>query len=55
MNVTELPDAEMADIAKLATPDGRIVEEGSSELVLAAPSHGVTKALVDAIPRLDAG
>ncbi|MCU1450876.1 MAG: oligopeptide/dipeptide transporter, ATPase subunit [Acidimicrobiales bacterium] len=35
--------------------DGRIVEEGSPELVLAAPSHGVTKALVGAIPRLDAG
>jgi peptide/nickel transport system ATP-binding protein len=35
--------------------DGRIVEEGPAELVLAAPSHGVTKALVDAIPRLEAG
>jgi peptide/nickel transport system ATP-binding protein len=35
--------------------DGRIVEEGPSELVLAAPSHPVTKALVDAIPRLEAG
>ncbi|HEV3354828.1 MAG TPA: ABC transporter ATP-binding protein [Acidimicrobiales bacterium] len=34
--------------------DGRIVEEGPSELVLAAPSHPVTRALVDAIPRLEA-
>jgi peptide/nickel transport system ATP-binding protein len=35
--------------------EGRIVEEGPAELVLAAPSHGVTRALVDAIPRLEAG
>jgi peptide/nickel transport system ATP-binding protein len=35
--------------------DGRIVEEGPAELVLAAPTHGVTRALVDAIPRLEAG
>jgi peptide/nickel transport system ATP-binding protein len=35
--------------------DGRIVEEGSAELVLAAPKHPVTRALVDAIPRLEAG
>jgi peptide/nickel transport system ATP-binding protein len=35
--------------------DGRIVEEGPAELVLAAPTHVVTKALVEAIPRLEAG
>jgi peptide/nickel transport system ATP-binding protein len=34
--------------------EGRIVEEGSAELVLAAPSHPVTRALVEAIPRLEA-
>jgi peptide/nickel transport system ATP-binding protein len=34
---------------------GQIVEEGSAELVLAAPSHPVTRALVEAIPRLEAG
>jgi peptide/nickel transport system ATP-binding protein len=32
---------------------GRIVEEGPAELVLAAPGHGATRALVDAIPRLE--
>jgi peptide/nickel transport system ATP-binding protein len=33
--------------------EGRIVEEGSAELVLAAPSNVVTQALVEAIPRLE--
>ena len=31
--------------------DGRVVEEGAARAVLAAPKHGYTAALVDALPR----
>ncbi|OUE21851.1 Glutathione import ATP-binding protein GsiA [Clavibacter michiganensis] len=33
--------------------EGRVVERGSTEDVLARPSHPVTRALLDAVPRLD--
>jgi len=33
--------------------EGRVVERGSAEDVLARPAHPVTRALLDAVPRLD--
>jgi peptide/nickel transport system ATP-binding protein len=44
--------AHMSDeVAVMA--DGRIVERGSAEDVLTRPAHPVTRALLDAVPRLD--
>ncbi|QOD45054.1 dipeptide ABC transporter ATP-binding protein [Clavibacter zhangzhiyongii] len=35
--------------------EGRVVERGSADDVLARPTHPVTRALLEAVPRLDAG
>jgi len=48
----KLPAPPESDIQQQA---GRIVEQGLTERILAAPEHPYTRALLDAVPSIDPG